>query len=187
MKTVVDLWDDIEPPPAPSLQPVQLDPQSSALLVLDLQIGNCNSERRPRGVESLAGIIEFISRARSHKMPVIYSLTSKATAVDIREEVLPQPDEPIVKSSVDKFYHTELEEILKKCNATTVVLVGTAAEGAIVHNAAGAALRGVNAVVPVDGISSSSIYAEQYTAWHLVNAPGIKKRTILTRIDHISF
>ena len=186
MKTVIDLWEEIEPPPAPTLQPVQLDPRSSALLVLDLQIGNCDSERRPRCVDSLAGIRAFISKARSHKMPVIYSLTSKATAHDIREEVFPQPDEPIVKSSVDKFYHTELEQILKKYNATTVVLIGTAAEGAVVHTAAGAALRGYNVVVPVDGFSSSSVYAEQYTAWHLVNAPGIKKRTTLTRMDLIS-
>jgi nicotinamidase-related amidase len=187
MKTVIDIWEDIEPPPAPTLQPVQLDPQSSALLVLDLQIGNCNSERRPRCVESLAGIQAFISRARSHKIPVIFSLTTKATAADIREEVLPQPEEPIVKSSVDKFYHTDLGELLKNAGAATVVLIGTAAEGAIVHTAAGAALRGYNVVVPVDGISSSNVYAEQYAAWHLVNAPGIKKRTTLTRMDLISF
>ena len=186
MKTVIDLWDGVEPPPVPTLQPVELDPQSSALLVLDLQNGNCNAERRPRCVDSLAGIRAFISRARSHKMPVIYSLTSKATTDDIRAEVLPQPEEPIVKSSVDKFYHTELEQILKKYNATTVVLIGTAAEGAVVHTAAGAALRGYNVVVPVDGFSSSSVYAEQYTAWHLVNAPGIKKRTTLIRMDLIS-
>lgn len=187
MKTVIDIWDGVAPPPAPQLQPVQLDPQCSALLVLDLQKGNCNSERRPRCLDSLTGIQEIISKARSHKMPIIYSLTSKATADDIREEVLPQPEEPIVKSSVDKFYHTELEEILENVGATTVVLIGTAAEGAVLHTAAGAALRGYDVVVPVDGVSSSNVYAEQYTAWHLVNAPGIKKRTTLTRMDLISF
>ena len=187
MKTVIDIWDDVEPPPAPPLQPVQLDPQNSALLVLDLQKGNCNSERRPRCVDSLAGIQELIGNARAKGMPVIYSLTSKAAAEDIREEVLPQPEEPIVKSSVDKFHNTDLAEILENVGATTVVLIGTAAEGAVVHTAAGAALRGYDVVVPVDRISSSTVYAEQYTAWHLVNAPGIKKRTTLTRMDLISF
>lgn len=187
MNTVIDIWADIEPPPAPPLQSVQLDPQSSALLVLDLQNGNCNTERRPRCVDSLTGIQEFISKARSKSMPVIYSLTSKATADDIRQEVVPLPEDPIVKSSVDKFYNTELEEILQKAGVTTVVLTGTAAEGAILHTAAGAALRGYNIVVPVDGYSSSSVYAEQYTAWHLVNAPGTKKRTTLTRMDLVSF
>ena len=187
MNTVINKWDDIEPPPAPQLHPAEIDPKSSALLVLDLQDGNCNSERRPRCVDSLTGIRELISRARSKSMPVIYSLTSNATADDIRKEVLPLPGEPIVKSSVDKFYHTELGDILQKAGVTTVILIGTAAEGAILHTATGAALRGYNVVVPVDGFSSSNVYAEQYTAWHLVNAPGTKKRTTLTRMGIISF
>ena len=187
MNTVIDIWDDIEPPPAPQLQPVEIDPKSSALLVLDIQNGNCNSERRPRCVVCLTGIREFISRARSKSMTVIYSLTSKATADDIRKEVVSLSEEPIVKSSVDKFYNTELGDILQKAGVTTVVLIGTAAEGAILHTATGAALRGYNVVVPVDGFSSSNVYAEQYTAWHLVNAPGTKKRTTLTRMGIISF
>lgn len=187
MNTVIDIWDDIEPPPAPLLRPVQIDPKSCALLVLDLQNDNCNSERRPRCIACLMDIRGFISTARSKSMLVIFSLTSKATADDIRQEVIPLPGEPIVKSGVDKFYNTELEEILKKAGVKTVVLVGTAAEGAILHTATGATLRGYNVVVPIDGFSSSNIYAEQYTAWHLVNAPGTKKRSTLTRMDIISF
>jgi len=186
MNTVIDMWDAVEAPPAPTLRPVHLDPKTSALLVLDLQNGNCNSERRPRCVDSLAAIREFISRARSKSIPVVYSLTSKATADDIRPEVAPLPAEPIVKSSVDKFYNTELGEILQKAGVETVVIVGTAAEGAVLHTATGAALRGYNVVVPIDGLSSSNVYAEQYTAWHLVNAPGTKKRTTLTRMESIS-
>ena len=138
-------------------------------------------------MNSLTGIQELIGRARSKNIPVVYSLTSKATANDIRKEVLPLPKEPIVKSSVDKFYGTELEGILQEAGVGTVVMVGTAAEGAILHTATGAALRGYNVVVPVDGFSSSNVYAEQYTAWHLVNAPGPKKRTTLTRMGIISF
>lgn len=187
MNTVIDIWDGIEPPPAPRLRPVQVDPKSSALLVLDLQNGNCNSERRPRCVDCLTGIREFIKTARSKSMLVIFSLTSKATTEDIRQEVVPLPEEPIVKSGVDKFYNTELEEILQRAGVKTVVLIGTAAEGAILHTATGATLRGYNVVVPVDGFSSSHVYAEQYTAWHLVNAPGTKKRTTLTRMDIFSF
>ena len=94
MNTVIDIWDEVEPPPAPKLRPVDLDPKNSALLVLDIQDGNCNSERRPR--------------------------------------------------CVDKFYGTELAEILQEAGVETVVLVGTAAEGAILNTATGAALRGYN-------------------------------------------
>jgi len=187
MNTVINIWNDVEPPPAPQIRPVEIDPKSSALLVLDIQNGNCNSERRPRCVDSLAGIQELIRRARSQSMPVVYSLTSKATADDIRKEVIPLPEEPIVKSGVDKFYGTELAEILQEAGVKTVVMVGTAAEGAILHTATGAALRGYNVAVPVDGFSSSNVYAEQYTAWHLANSPGTKKRMTLTRTNIISF
>lgn len=187
MITILDIWEDVETPKAPQLRPVGIDPKTSALLVLDLQNGNCNLETRPRCVDSLRGIRELIGRARAKKMPVVYSLTSKATADDIRQEVLPLPGEPIVRSGVDKFFGTELSEILQKTGAETVILVGTAAEGAILNTATGAALRSYNVVVPVDGFSSSNVFAEQYTTWHLANSPGTKKRTTLTKMDVISF
>jgi len=48
-------------------------------------------------------------------------------------------------------------------------------------------LRGFQVIVPVDGASSSTTYAEQYTAWHLTNAPTISQAVTLTRIDMIKF
>ena len=95
--------------------------------------------------------------------------------------------EPIVKASVDKFYGTELEAFLRRKGVKSVLIVGTAAEGAVLHTATAAAMRGFDVVVPVDGMSSSEIYAEQYTAWHLVNAPGSRRRARLTRTDMIRF
>jgi hypothetical protein len=34
---------------------------------------------------------------------------------------------------------------------------------------------------------AESIYAEQYTAWHLLNAPGTRGSSTLTRFDMIRF
>jgi hypothetical protein len=42
-------------------------------------------------------------------------------------------------------------------------------------------------VVPIDGVSSDQIYAEQFTAWNLVNAPVIASHVALTRSDLIGF
>jgi ribosomal protein L5 len=39
----------------------------------------------------------------------------------------------------------------------------------------------------VDGMSAENTYAEQYTAWHLVNAPRVGAQVTLTRIDMIRF
>jgi len=44
-------------------------------------------------------------------------------------------------------------------------------------------LRGFQVIIPVDGMSASEPYAEQYTAWHLANAPGSQKQTTITRVD----
>ena len=64
--------------------------------------------------------------------------------------------------------------MLKDKGITTVIVVGTLANGGVLHTASEAALRGFKVVVPVDGMSSpnlDTLYTEQYTAWHLANAP----------------
>lgn len=47
-------------------------------------------------------------------------------------------------------------------------------------------MRGLSVIVPVDGMSAGTLYAEQYTAWHLVNAPGTRTRTNLTTLEAIT-
>jgi nicotinamidase-related amidase len=55
-----------------------------------------------------------------------------------------------------------------------VIIAGTTAEGAVLHTATGAAMRGFKVIVPIDGMSAGTLDAEQYTAWYLVNAPGAR-------------
>ena len=186
MQDLMESWHDIPAPKAPTLQPVTVDITRTALLVLDLQKTNCSAERRPRCVNTLPGIQQLIAAARSRDMAVVYSLTSKADPEDILEAVAPLTTDHIVKSSVDKFFDTDLEDYLKQAGIDTVIITGTAAEGAVLHTAAGAAMRGFNIVVPVDGLSSSTVYAEQYTISHLANSPGTKKRATLTRINMLT-
>lgn len=181
--TIIEEWESIEIPPAPQLKSIEVDVQTTALLVLDFQYGNCNSERRPRCVASLPRIQKLLSKARSKNMTVIHA----GRKDDIRKEVAPREDEPVVRSGVDKFYETELESHLDENGIQTVIIIGTSAHGAVLHTATGAAKRGYQIIVPVDGLSSSHPYAEQYTAWHLVNGPGTRRRTTLTRIDSIQF
>ena len=185
MANIFNEWDTVKAPLPPELKPVTVATGSTALLVLDIQNNNCNSEKRPRCIDSLPGIQRLLNEARSREIPVIFSLTSKAAVEDIRQEVCPIDGEQIVRSGVDKFFNTELENILMDAGVKTVMIVGTAAEGAVLHTATGAALRGLDVIVPVDGFSSTNPYAEQYTAWHLVNAPGTRNRATLTQISLI--
>jgi len=185
--TIVDEWASIKSPPAPKLAEVTVEVSETALLVLDIQNGNCNPSRRPRCVASLGKIQGLLSRARANGMAVVYSLTRSASASEVRKELSPIAGEPIVKSGVDKFFGTELEKILRDRGIRVVILVGTSAHGAVLHTATGAALRGLKVLVPVDGMSASERYAEQYTAWHLVNGPGSRRATTLTKMSLIRF
>jgi hypothetical protein len=45
----------------------------------------------------------------------------------------------------------------------------------------------VEVVVPVDGMSADTTYAEQYTAWHLANAPILGNHVRLTRCYLVRF
>lgn len=185
--TIVDEWATVKAPPPPDLKPVLVDPEVTALLILDIQNQNCSPERRPRCVASVPRIRSLLTKARNRGMRVIYSLTRNASEADIREELSPQTGEPIVKSGVDKFYGTELQGILEAKGIRTVILAGTSAHGAVLHTATGAAQRGLKVTVPVDGMSAGNPYAEQYTSWHLENSPGTRRQATLTRINLITF
>ena len=66
-------------------------------------------------------------------------------------------------------------------------MTGTAAEGAVLNTASDAALHGMSVVIPVDGMSSSELYAEQYVAWHMTHAPWIAQKTVLTTLEELKF
>ena len=185
-KTIIDQWDTVNVPPPPELKEVTVNPKETAFLVLDIQKSTCNPEARPRCISSLPKIKDFLQRARAAKITVVYSLAGTATVQDILPEAAPLGGEPVVQSSVDKFYNTDLEKILKEKGIKTVIICGTAANGAVLHTATGAAMRGFQVIVPVD-LMSADLYAEQYTAWHLINAPGSRRQTTLTKTGLIKF
>lgn len=186
-KTIIDEWPTVALPPAPALKEVTVDAAATALLVLDLQKGSCNAQARPRCDASIPAVKALLEAARARGLAVVHSLTSTAAVADLRSEVEPRDGEPVVRSSVDKFYNTELDGILKAKAIKAVIIVGTAAHGAVLHTAAGAAMRGMQVIVPVDGMSADTAFAELYTAWHLANSPGTRARATLTSTALIRF
>jgi nicotinamidase-related amidase len=186
-RTIVDEWNSVEVPPAPKLEAVTLDPESSAILVLDILQQNCTAARRPRCAASVPRIRRLLDKGRSKAVAVAYSVFPKGAASDILAEVAPRAGEPVVASGPDKFLGTELEKFLKDKGVKTVVVVGTDAHGAVLHTASSAAQRGFEVVVPVDGASADTTYVEQYSMWHLANAPVIGGHVKLTRCDLVHF
>ena len=185
--TIIDDWASVTPPPAPALADAKVDPKTTALLVLDVVPQTCNAERRPRCIATLPAIHGLIDRARVAGMMVGYSAIPGDSAADVLPEAAPRDGEPLVAASADKFLGTDLDQTLKAHGIKTVIILGVAAQGAVLITATEAALRGYQVVVPVDAISSDQPFAEQYAAWHVMNAPGIAGHAVLSRTDLIRF
>ena len=184
-QSIIDEWATVKPPAAPALKPVTVDPKTTALLMLDFMNQNCG--KRVRCIASIPAMKKLLGEARSARVAVIYSLIHDSTTADVIKDLAPNADEPSVMSGPDKFLDTELGKILKDKGIQTVIVTGTAANGAVLFTAAGAALRGINVIVPIDGMSALDPYAELTATYRLANAPLISPKTTLTKIDMIKF
>jgi nicotinamidase-related amidase len=185
-QTIIDSWSTVRTPPAPALQPVSIDSRDTALLMLDFNASICNEAHRPSCVRSIAPVAGLLAKARAARMLVVYSTAGTALQPP-PTPLAPLTGEPSVHAGVDKFLGTDLAKILADRGIKTVVVVGTSAQGAVLYTASEAALRGMSVVVPVDGYSADTPFAELYTAWHLKNAPAsVSTRMSITRIDMIT-
>jgi nicotinamidase-related amidase len=179
----------------PALNAVTVPAAKTAVLALDLINPTCG--QRPQCVSSLAKINDLLKRARDANATVVYSLTSAPDAT-IRPEVAPASGETIVIGPADKFFNTTLDAFLKSKAITHLVIVGTAAHGAVLYTSFGANIRGYTVVVPEDGISVGP--GEEFgllaTKWQLLNQPGFNNvsnlpltaaRVTLSVIEGVTF
>lgn len=182
--TVVDEWSAITPPAAPSLQTVTADPSTTAVLFLDFQ--DTIVKPRPRALAVVPRVKALLDWSRANRFTVAFSTSLTGTRESILPDLTPRDEEHLVKGPVDKFFKTDLESYLAGKGIKTVIITGVAAEGAVLGTSIAAALRGLRVIVPVDGIASTEAYAEQYVAWHLVNAPGVRGNVTLTTVGRLT-
>ena len=182
---IVDEWTSIKAPPPPALKPVTVDRSTTALLMLDFMNQNCG--KRPRCLATLPAMKNLLGEARAHKVMVVYSIIANTTAADVMADVAPLAAEPHVQSGPNKFRNTELEKILKDKGITTLIITGTAANGAVLSTAIGATLRGFTVIAPVDGLSSVEAYADLSTVYTFTTAPALVGKSTLTRSGIIKF
>ncbi len=185
---IITEWGGVQAPKAPELKPASIDAKTTALLLLDFVPHDpyCGPGK-PRCGATLPILKQLLSKARASGATIVYSVAGKYEAADIAKDIAPAAIDPVVKSKADKFVNTDLEKILKDKGIQTVIMTGTAANGAVLYTATGAALRGMKLVIPVDGMSGKELFEEQLTAWQLAHGPGFANLVTMTRSDMITF
>lgn len=177
----------VELPRIPDPVPVELPAATTAFLVLDIVDPNCL--RRPACVESLPAMANLLERARQAKVLVVYT----GNPANILPEVAPREGDPIPATmGGDKFYNSDLDQILKDAGITTLLLVGTTVVNAVVNTSFAATRRGYTVVVAEDGISADNDFQVFYARYHLLlenpqNVPLTPRAATLTRMDMIRF
>jgi nicotinamidase-related amidase len=184
-QTIIDQWTSVKTPPPPALKPVTVDPKTTALLMLDFMNQNCG--KRPACLASIPPVKKLLGEARAAKASVVYSIIGNSTTKDVIKDVAPEQGEPYVQAGPDKFLRTDLEKILKDKGIQTVIVTGTASNGAVLFTGAGAAMRGFKVIVPVDGMSAAEPYTDLTTAYTFATAPLVSTKSTLTRTDMIKF
>ena len=156
--------------------------------MLDFVKQNCNEKVRPRCLATLPAAKQLLAGARANSALVVYGIVAGSVIDDTLGDVAPNGKEPVVQSGPDKFLNTDLEKMLKDRGIRTVIVAGTAANGAVLHTASEAVLRGFKAVVPVDTMSADNAYIEQYVAYHFISARGgIAAGTTLTSVGMVKY
>lgn len=182
-------------PPIPAPVPVELSASSTVLLVLDFNTQVC--QPNPACLATLPAASALIAKARAAKVPIVYSTTvNPAGPPPALAAVAPQPGEPTVVARANKFVDTNLEELLKQRKATTLVVMGTAANGAVLYTTFHANVRGFTVVVAEDAMPAFTPFAALYTRYQLLNQPGVsnpgnkplaERVVTLSRTDMITF
>jgi nicotinamidase-related amidase len=184
-QTIIDDWGSATAPTAPPLKPAAVDAKTTALLVLDWLRQDCAPN--PRCIAALPAEKALLAQARAKGMYVVYSAFHGAQISDTLPEVAAQPGEPGVITWADKFIDTNLDAMLKAKGIKTVIVTGTAANGAALYTASSAAQRGYSVVFPVDLVPGANNYVQQFVTWQVANGPTVGNHVTLTRANMISF
>lgn len=188
------------PAPNPNLAPalpapvaVTLDAKTTALVVLDVINPTCST--RPACNDSIPALQALIKKARDASVPVVYTNTAATNA--IVPQIAPAAgDVTVVPTNADKFNNPDFDATFKAKKVTTLLLVGTRSNGAVLYTAFEANVHGYTVVVAVDGISGSIPFETTLAEWQMLNQPGFtnadnkplaEKLVTLSRGDLITF
>lgn len=137
-----------------------LDSNKTALIIIDVQNFYWRNEAHPELIANLQRIIED---ARRRKLYVIYVKhvwgdNPEDRIFDIREEITPLANEPIVvKRTPGSFFQTNLEELLKSRGIENVIITGMQTHHCCDTTTREAAAKGYHTFVIKEGVRTFDI------------------------------
>ncbi|QGR18753.1 cysteine hydrolase family protein [Stygiolobus azoricus] len=165
----------VETPDIPEEKELELDPSTTALVIVDMQNDFVRKEGKlyvPTAEATIPAIKRLIQKARSEGAYVIFTqdwhmkddpefkiwgehAVAGTWGAEIVDELKPEKDDFLIKKyRYDAFFETPLDYILRVKGIKNVIMTGTVANICVLHTAGSAALRWYNVVVAKDGISA---------------------------------
>ena len=188
--SAVKAWEQ-EGPNRPEPKPLTLDSKSTAILVLDLN-ARCDD---PKQVCSkiTAPLGDFLDKARSAAVPIIYTVSAAAKGTPIGELAAPlrrkENETVIYPDAFDKFFGGELHAFLKDKGAKTLIITGSATNNAVLYTATTAArMYRYSIVIPMDGVNAATRYEQEYAIHQFTVLPSQANKLFqFTNLSMISF
>jgi nicotinamidase-related amidase len=187
----------LKDPTAPEVKPIEpkpvaINPEKSALLVLELSEHLANPEYF--GAPLVPGVKRLLERARASGIPIVFTVPHPFKGTPYGKvysgferkasEALFFPE------GFDKFSDGNLQKLLSLYGGIeTLVIAGIKANMAILYTASRAATEyGYKVVIPVDGIAVLTDYEKEYTLYQFRRYPaGVPQLFTFTNLDMISF
>src|ERR1700756_4276194 len=158
----------LQMPSPPDPVPVTLDPATTALLIFDIVDPICTRQPNCTG-KMVPAIASLLARARKAGVTVAYG-TRPPTMSKWLPEVLPASGDIRIESQAqDRFYNTDLDQMLKAKGITTLILAGWKISGSVTYTSVGATLRGYTVVVPLDATSDATDYEIVIGKYQILN------------------
>ncbi len=155
--------------------------EKTALLIIDSQEGifGRGEQAAWRAKETLANIRLLLDYAREKGMPVVFvqhndeGLPLGSDGWQICREIAPKAKEPVVeKQTMDSFYNTELDAVLKRLGIRTLIICGMQTEYCVDTACRRAYTMGYDAYLVSDGHTSRDdgyLTGEQIVKHHNMN------------------
>lgn len=173
---------------------MQFDPDSTALIVIDMQNGFCHPDGSlyaPASEQAIEPVHELIDAARTAGAYVIYTrdvhppeqfdgnhyydefdrwgehVLEGSWEAAIVEDLAPLDEDHVVeKHTYDAFYRTDLEGHLDTHGIDDLLICGTLANVCVLHTAGSAGLRDVRPIVIEDALGYIEKEHKEYSVAH---------------------